>query len=346
MDSKLQIKEFLAKSAKIPIVDVRSPAEYSHAHIPGAYSMPLFNNEERSEVGTLYKKEGKEVAFLRGLDIVGPKMSWFVSRAKEIAVDNELLLYCWRGGMRSGSLAWLFNTAWLKAQTLEGGYKAYRHYIRQAFLETQRLIVVGGMTGSGKTDILAELHKLGEQVLDLEALANHKGSAFGGIGQKEQPTNEWFENIVAHQWLEFDMQKPIWTEDESFRIGKVTVPETLYQKMRETTVIKLEVPFELRVKRLVKEYAGLGDDYLKQAIQRISKRLGGLQTQQALEALENKDYTQVAGIALRYYDKTYMHGLSRRNAETIVPFPVNEDNPPETARKLKSFIYRNEAKAG
>jgi tRNA 2-selenouridine synthase len=177
MVKQLSVEEFLEKAQSLPIVDVRSPGEYDHAHIPGAVSIPLFDNDERALVGTKYKNAGKDSAVLLGLDLVGPKLAGFVKQSKKLNPQHkEVLVHCWRGGMRSGSFAWLLDTAGLTASTLVGGYKAYRNAVLSAFAEPRNLIILGGKTGSGKTDILKELARQGEQIIDLEGLAHHKGS--------------------------------------------------------------------------------------------------------------------------------------------------------------------------
>ena len=209
------IKSFLELGKELPIVDVRTPAEFEQGHIPGAHNIPLFSNEERAVVGTLYKKQGKDIATIKGLEFVGPNMANFAKQAKKLAVDNKILVHCWRGGMRSASMAWLFNTVGLDAQTLEGGYKAYRQYIRASFEWPYKVVILGGLTGSGKTDILKEMHKMGAQFVDLEGTAHHRGSSFGQIGQGTQPTNEQFENNLAEVWIKQDAEEIIWLEDES-----------------------------------------------------------------------------------------------------------------------------------
>jgi len=197
---QLSVDDFLKEAAHLPVIDVRSPGEYDHAHIPHAINIPLFDNEERAKVGTRYKQVGKDSAVLLGLELVGPKLADFVKKARRLNLTGqEVLVHCWRGGMRSGSFAWLLNTAGIKARTLEGGYKAYRSQVLAAFAEPARMIY-GGKTGSGKTEILHELAKQGEQVIDLEALANHKGSSYGAIGQEPQPSSEQFENKLFAVW--------------------------------------------------------------------------------------------------------------------------------------------------
>ena len=202
---KHPVEEFLDKAQTLPIIDVRSPGEYQHAHIPGAISIPLFDNDERAQVGTKYKNAGKDSAVLLGLSLVGPKLADFVKQSKKLNPQGkEVLVHCWRGGMRSSSFAWLLDTAGLTASTLVGGYKAYRNTVLSAFSEPHNLIILGGKTGSGKTDILKELARQGEQIIDLEGLANHKGSTYGAIGQAPQPATEQFENLVHQQWRQLD----------------------------------------------------------------------------------------------------------------------------------------------
>jgi len=334
----LAIKEFLSLTDSIPLVDVRSPAEYEHAHIPDAINIPLFSNEERAVVGINYKKDGKETAVIRGLEIVGPKLASFAKKAIKIAPKKKILVHCWRGGMRSSSMAWLFETAGFEVFILEGGYKAYRHFIRDEFDSAQKLIVLGGYTGSGKTEVLKEIEKLGEQFLDLEGVAHHKGSAFGAIGQLAQPTTEQFENDLAKAWQKFDMEKTIWLEDESRQVGRCTIPENLFDKMRSSTMIKIIVPKKVREKRLVVEYGIFDKLLLQQSIERIERRLGGLRTQQSLEALENDDLLKVAEITLEYYDKAYHHGNTKRDKDKIFEINIEIDSPKETAELLLGLV--------
>ena len=240
MATVLNPKEFLEMGKTIPMVDVRTPAEFELGHIPDALNIPIFTNEERVLVGTKYKRASKDSAVLLGLELVGPKLARFVRQAKKIAPEKVIMLHCWRGGMRSGSMAWLFETAGFTVYLLKGGYKTYRSYNRDQFQEKSELVVLGGMTGSGKTDILHEMQAMGHQVLDLEGVANHKGSVFGALGQANQPTNEHFENELAKIWSGFDANRPIWIEDESNSVGTVRINDVLFGRMRKAEVIRLD----------------------------------------------------------------------------------------------------------
>jgi tRNA 2-selenouridine synthase len=182
------VDEFLRLTEKIPFVDVRTPSEFSKGHIPGAINIPLFSDEERSVVGTVYKREGEREAVLKGLSFVGPKMTAMLDRGIDLAGNKRQLgVYCWRGGRRSASMAWLFSQGDIKCSLLAGGYKNYRTHVLDEFGKERNIIIVGGMTGSGKTEILKEIDLMGEQVIDLEGIANHRGSAFGAIGRPPQP---------------------------------------------------------------------------------------------------------------------------------------------------------------
>ncbi len=342
MTKILNISEFLSLSESLPVVDVRSPAEFSKGHIPGAFNIPLFSNDERAVVGTNYKKEGKEIAVIRGLEIVGPKLASFVKKAAAIAPNRKIMIHCWRGGMRSASMAWLFETAGFTTYTLEGGYKAYRKFIRNNFDIPQKIIILGGYTGSGKTDVLKEIEKKGSQFLDLEGVAHHKGSAFGMIGQLPQPTNEQFENNLAKYWIKLDFNKIIWIEDESRQVGGCTIPENLFEKMRTAPLIKIVVPKIIREKRLVIEYGGFDNDLLLKSIKKIERRLGGDRTNQSVLALENDDLQKVAEITLEYYDKAYLHGNLKRNKNRIFELNITKDNPSQTAEKVLKFANRTE----
>jgi len=339
MHTKLSAKDFLEKGRIIPIIDVRTPAEFEQGHIPGALNIPIFTNEERVLVGTKYKRSSKDAAVLLGLELVGPKLAVFVRRAKKVAVDGEILIHCWRGGMRSGSMAWLFETAGLKPSLLIGGYKAYRKFIRNSFSQPTNLVVIGGYTGSGKTEVLHKLKEMKEQVLDLEGVANHKGSAFGALGQDDQPTTEHFENLLGRAWLEFDHSKPIWTEDESRSVGSVSINDPLFEQMRKAPLLAIIVPKSERIKRLVKEYACFDIDLLKQMCKKIEKRLGGLKVKRAFESLEQGDFATVADITLDYYDKAYGHGLNTRTTQAVHRIEIEKDEP-ETNAKLLIDYYK------
>ena len=334
MTKPLSVEQFLEKAQTLPIIDVRSPGEFERGHIVGAVNIPLFENHERAEVGTRYKRVGKESAFLLGLDIVGIKLSGFVKKANKIAPEKEVLVHCWRGGMRSGSFATLLCSAGMKVSLLVGGYKSYRNFILEQFRKPLNIIILGGKTGSGKTEILYELEKLGEQILDLEGLANHKGSAFGMLGQAPQPMTEHFENMLYGKLSKLDTSRRIWVEDESKNVGCCNLPEGLWQQMRMTNVAFIDVKKEIRIGRLMNEYAQFSFEELKQATDKIAKRLGGQQHKDAIEALAQGDFSVGTDIALQYYDKAYLHGLSKRDPEKIRTFEVTENNPIATAKQL------------
>lgn len=308
---KLAPKEFLEEAKRTPIIDVRSPGEFEEGHIPDAINIPLFTNEERAVVGTLYKQTGKDAAVLKGLEIVGPKMADFARQAVEIAVDNQLLVHCWRGGMRSESMTWLFEKVGLQCSLLIGGYKGYRTHLMEQMTSIQNLIVIEGHTGSGKTEILAALAAMGEQIIDLEGLACHRGSAFGGIGQAPQPSTQQFQNDLYQEFSAMKPQLPIWVEGESKTIGKVYLPDPFWHAMNQSRVIEIEVPLEARVSRLVDDYAGLNADAMEQSITRLERRLGNKRMTEILECYKHQNYHKVAELLLEYYDKTYQHSTEK-----------------------------------
>ena len=334
MLQKLEIEEFLEKSKTFPIIDVRSPGEFEYGHIPSAKNINLFTNEERAIVGTKYKNAGKDAAVLVGLEFVGPKLATFVGKTKKIAIENEVLVHCARGGMRSGSFAWLLDTAGFKVSTLVGGYKSYRNHVLAAFLKPLKIIILGGKTGSGKTETLHELEKLGEQVLDLEGLAHHKGSSYGALGQNPQPSSEHFENLIFEKLQTFDLSKRIWVEDESKNVGTCNIPNELWNQMRFSPVAFMEISKEERIKRLVREYACFTKTELQEATDRIKKRLGGDMHKAATEALLAEYYAKVADITLTYYDKSYLFGLSKRENQNIQVLDYQQDTPKKNAEKL------------
>lgn len=336
MPKALSPAEFLDKTATLPVVDVRSPGEFLQGHIPGAVNIPLFDNEERAQVGTTYKQVSQQDALLQGLDIVGPKMAGFVRKARTLTPGDDILVHCWRGGMRSGSFGWLLETAGMRVNTLKGGYKAFRNEVLDSFSTTHQIVVLGGKTGSGKTEILHKLRELGEQIIDLEGLANHKGSSYGGLGQPLQPSTEHFENELYMRWRALDPMRRVWIEDESRTVGRCLIPEALWTQMQAAPVVVVDMDKDLRIGRLVREYACFDMELLYEATNRIKKRLGGQHHKAAIDALDQKDFAKVAEITLTYYDKAYLHGLGDREVAHVLD--VRQDNPTAIAEQLISLF--------
>jgi tRNA 2-selenouridine synthase len=314
---KIDIKSFLELSLQIPVVDVRSPSEFEAGHIPGAFNIPLFNDKEREVVGITYKKGGRTKAILKGLDIAGPAITAKLKEALKISVAKKLLVYCWRGGMRSETMAWLFSIGDIDTIVLQGGYKSYRNYILESFSEKKKLIVLGGLTGSGKTYILKYLKKSGHQVVDMEGLANHKGSAFGALGQSPQPTSEHFANLLYDEWRQINIGKSVWLEDESRNIGTVFMPDNFYSNIQKSPLIVLMMDAKTRIPRLMDEYSVYSPEDLGASVIKISKRLGGDKTKETLKAIETGDFARAIEITLQYYDKAYLYGLKSKPAENI-----------------------------
>jgi len=335
LSSSLPIHDFLEAAESLPVIDVRSPSEFQHGHIPKAYNLPLFDDEERAEIGTIYKQQCRDKAFKRGLDIVGPKMRSFVEESEEIAPDRKVLLHCWRGGMRSSSFGWLLNSAGFETKTLQKGYKAFRNFVLDLFSKQHDILILSGYTGSGKTEILEALRDLGEQVIDLEGLANHKGSAFGHLGEEEQPTGEHFQNLLGMKLFQLDERKPVWIEDESRFIGRRIIPPEFFNQMRAANVFRVQIPKEVRISRLIDDYGSYPREKLEESILKIKKRLGGLRTQQAIEALRNKNLANVVEHVLHYYDKAYDHGINKRNSSKVHYLEFDYMNAKKIAQTLK-----------
>lgn len=324
----------------IPLIDVRSPGEFVKGHIPNATNLELFTDEERVVVGTAYKKESKEKAIEIGFEYVKPKLNDFITKSVMIAPNKEVAIHCWRGGMRSNAFAdHLIDNGFEKVYVIEKGYKAFRNYVLQFFEQSFNLKVLGGYTGTGKTEILHSLKKKGQQVIDLEGLANHRGSAFGGIDLPPQPTIEQFENNLFSILQSLDYKLPIWIEDESRLIGKLVIPDSFYTKMIEMPVYFLDVPLEERTKHLVNTYSSLSHDKLADAISRITKRLGYDNAKFAQEELAKRNYHKVVEITLLYYDKHYLKGLQKRQNSRILEFKIPTVNPEETADFLINIFH-------
>jgi len=354
---QISIDDFINLAGSLPVLDVRSPGEYAHAHIPGAYSLPLFTDDERKIVGTLYKLEGREKAIKSGLDYFGPKMRNMVEAAEEIikggiaqniAPDsnhqnpNSILVHCWRGGMRSAGVAWLLDLYGFKVYTLKGGYKAYRNWALAQFDKPYPFKVVGGYTGSGKTEVLKQLAKSKHAIIDLEGLARHKGSAFGALGELKQPGQEQFENLLASKLYQsakiLSEGNYIWLEDESRRIGNVNIPPGLWATMRKAPLCFLEIPFEARLEFIVAGYGKYKKEELVSSILRITKRLGSLNAKNAVSYLIEDNLKECFRILLAYYDKFYSKDLDNRK-EMKYPIRAIPCEQVDAFVNLKRLIY-------
>lgn len=332
MVHEITIQEFYP--TKRPLIDVRTPAEYEQGHIPGAINIPLFSNEERAHVGTVYVQQSKEKAIELGYKYVNPKLSDFIEQSKRVAPDGKVIVHCWRGGMRSHAFAQhLHDNGFAEVSVITGGYKAYRTYLHSTFDIPFQLNIIGGYTGSAKTHIIKHLQKQGYQAVDLEDIAKHKGSAFGAMTEK-QPTVEQFENNLFEVWRKLDYSQPIWLEDESHNIGGVNIPMNLFNQMRNSKLYFLDIPKEERAKHLVVEYSGADMEMLAESVRKISKRLDGQKVKEAFQYLSEKNFYEVADIALTYYDKTYLKGMKYREKENVVIIPANSTDPEENAKLI------------
>jgi tRNA 2-selenouridine synthase len=333
MIHSISVADILDPSFSIPVADVRTPAEFAQAHIPGAVNLPLFTNEERVQVGTTYKQVGKEAAILLGFDLTGNKWSGFIRQALEFAPDKKIALHCWRGGMRSGAMAWALNFYGFDVYLLQGGYKAFRRWALQQFDKKYHLQVIGGMTGTGKTKMLRHLKANGQPVLDLEDIAQHQGSAYGSLNKLVQPSQEQFENLLAFE-LDRLRANTIWVEDESISIGKRYIPRSFWQQIHEAVLFDLRIGHNIRLQNLVNEYGSLDKEFLIECTQRIHKRLGPDQTKKAIIAIQEDRMEDFVKLVIVYYDKTYKNGIASRSQQKVIPVEINNDDMDSAALVL------------
>ena len=323
----ITVNEFLQLRSGLPVADVRSENEFAAGHIPGASNLPLLNNDERIAVGTDYKQKGRDAAIRTGLRLVGPRLEQLVNDAGHLANDRELIVHCWRGGMRSRNFCVFAAMVGVRTLQVKGGYKAYRQLAIESFAKPFKFLVIGGKTGGGKSDLLRALAANGEQIIDLEALAHHKGSAFGGLLQLPQPTTEQFQNDLFEAILKLDLSMPVWIEDESIAIGKIFLPEVLWRRKKESPVVRIELDKAARVNRLVNEYGPADRTEFLQAMEKITKKLGGQHFNHAKELLEAGDMHGTIDILLTYYDKAYMNSLEKKLDQVLGTVSWNGTDP-------------------
>lgn len=317
MIHQLTIEEFLEAASDYSVIDVRSEKEFAEGHIQGAINIPILENEERKVVGTMYKQNSRQAAVYKGLELSGPYLSERLRKGVKHSKDGKVLVHCWRGGMRSEFYAFLLYYFGLEPYLLIGGYKSYRNSVHNSFSSKLNFIVLAGKTGSAKTELLSCLKEKGEQVIDLEFLAKHRGSSFGALAFEEKPSQEQFENDLFEVIRRLDHNKRVWIEDENRTIGDKVIPEQIWRQLLIAPRILVERTFEERLDQIVKDYSGFKVADLKTSMVRIGKRLGPQHVKKAIEYLDLNDLRSAFDIALRYYDKAYDFQLSKIDQSTM-----------------------------
>ncbi len=330
----ISLSELFQMRNVLPIIDARSEGEFDQSHIPNAINIPILTNSERVIVGTLYKKEGAEAATLKGFELVGPRFHEIQKSALANFPDKKILIYCWRGGMRSQILSWLLTMVGFEVFRLKGGYKTYRTHSFELVRSKLNLIVLAGRTGTGKTVLLKGLEKEGAQILDLEAIANHKGSSFGAIGQAPQPTVEQFENLLAEAIMKLDPSQATWIENESRKIGRLILPDAFYNQMLQAPLIDIHRSEGERITHIAAEYGQLPKDDLIQAVLRLKKKLGGLRTAQAIEAILEENHEDWIANLLIYYDKAYDFDLEKHESKNTISLNLEGKSETESINQL------------
>lgn len=312
MLNEITVQEALAlPGAKL--IDVRSESEYTEATIPGAINLPILHDSERVQVGTAYRKQGVDDAKLMGLGFVSPRLPQVVKQYQELSQKEPLVVFCWRGGMRSKSVCSVLEATGIPVYRLTGGYKAYRKYVNE-YLERplpHRAAVIHGLTGVGKTEVLYELQRLFEPAVDLEGLANNRGSVFGQIGLAPQPSQKMFESLLVKELAFWEPAGYIIVECESRRIGRIILPAVLVNAMRPGTHILAYCPVEERIQRIKRIYAGNMDNSkggLKTAIMSLGQRLGKQKVAELTELVDKGRLDEVVEyLLIKYYDPLYKY---------------------------------------
>ena len=330
------LKEF--RKTKGLLIDVRSPDEYYKGHMPNSINIPIFNSYERSIIGKKYKNSGREIAVREGFKIIENKIdklikefilikkNFLISTIDKFSNDKYIKIYCARGGMRSQSMHWLLEKFNYPCITLDGGYKTYRNWVLNTFEDKQEIIVIGGKTGTRKTKILNKLKSLDYQILDFESHANHRGSSFGGLGMKDQPSNEQYENLLAEDLSKFNKKNFIFVEAESPNIGKNRIPHAFYKQMQNSKRIEIKRDESIRIKELINTYSKYQKKDLKKSVLKISKRLGPQRTKSAIDSIDNEDWENVCKSVLDYYDRCYEHELKDKEDVKILDMKLRADH--------------------
>ena len=293
------------------IIDARTPLEFEEDHLPGAHNVPLLTNDERVEIGTLYKQQGPKAARIRGMELTAPRFPAIMHEIATLADERPILVYCWRGGLRSKTVATIMELTGFPVKQLIGGYKAFRNDVTERFeqfVPPGPLVVLHGMTGIGKTTLLTMLQERGESVVDLEGLARHRGSAFGSLGlSQDELSQKHFETLVWDAFRRLPPGRPVYIEGESRRIGRMTLPGNLYDVMQESYKVWCTASLETRVQRLTSEYGlRIYEDGLRESLLKIRKKLGGDKYAEIAGYLDRWEMAPfMTELIVSYYDRLY-----------------------------------------
>ncbi len=346
----LRLDQFLAELDRFDlIIDVRSPAEFALDHIPGAVNYPVLNNEERAQIGTLYKQVSPFAAKKLGAALVSRNIAHHLeNHLLELPREWRPLIYCWRGGERSGAFTHILNRISWKAMQLEGGYQGFRRTVIDGLeLAAQQFTfqVICGMTGSGKTRVLQETQKYGAQILDLEALAIHRGSVLGNEPNIEQPSQKGFETALWNALRSLDPTKPVLVESESKKVGGVHIPDALMEKIRSGACIELRSSTQTRVSWLIREYHHfLSDtDNFKRKLALLTAHYGKVQIAQWSEAIDAGNFPElVEELLVKHYDPSYQSSIVRNFPRyQIEHFVQLENDSNEAFAKAAKAIVAN-----
>lgn len=324
-------------------IDMRSPSEFRTGHVPGAINIPLFDDNERAEVGTIYKNVGVEEAKMRGLAIASTKLPQIVSQIRQVnRQGSTVIIYCWRGGMRSRSVVTILELLGSSVYQLIGGYKAYRRHVLdrlQEFILKPRIVVICGSTGVGKTSMLKMLDARGIPIIDLEKLANHRGSAFGQVGLGLPETAQNFDAKLLQQLEMLNHQPYIVVECESKRVGNVYLPEVLYEAMQKGIKVLAHASVETRISRLIDEYTGLYNsnyEAIIASLRLLSKRLGTKKTEVLIDAFSNGRISEVVHTLLvDYYDPLYGY---EKSDPAVYDFIVDAENLEQAVDSVTNYL--------
>jgi tRNA 2-selenouridine synthase len=336
-------KTLLLRDQGTLLVDARSPAEFADGTIPGAVNVPLLDNDQRHQIGTVYKQQGRAEARLLGVKLVAPNIPGMIDAvlAARRNPKQPVVVFCWRGGMRSAALTNFLNLAGLPALQLVGGYKVFRRHVLD-FFEAEawgRLIVLRGLTGVGKTRLLQQLAAEGLPVLDLEALANHRGSAFGALGLGPQPSQKQFEALLWDDMRLIPAEGFALAEGESRHIGRVALPKQVYAALQQEISLWIEASLDYRVKVILDDYPAL--DRLKEEFVRpltaLHERLGKEQVAALRKLLDAGHWASlVAELMVHYYDPLYRHTRPAPESRIDVPIEPEADG----LRRLREAIQK------